>query len=53
MVQTEAQRRTSLAYVKRSVTQKVVKFYPADSELLAWLFWRSVNLTGNQTKTSS
>lgn len=37
MAQTEAQRRAALNYVKRNVTQKVVKFYPADAELLAWL----------------
>lgn len=37
MAQTEAQRRAALKYVRENVTQKVVKFYPADAELLEWL----------------
>lgn len=37
MAQTEAQRRASLKYVRKNVTQKAVKFYPADADLLEWL----------------
>lgn len=37
MAQTEAQRMASLKYVRKNVTQKAVKFYPADADLLEWL----------------
>ena len=60
MALTDAQRRAQEAYRKRSVKQVAVRFYPADDELWAWLsakenkagymFWRSVDLTGNQTR---
>lgn len=36
MPQTEAQRRASAKYVRNHVKQKMVVFYPADAELLAF-----------------
>ncbi len=34
---TEAQRRASARYVKKSVRQVVVRFYPQDEELYGWV----------------
>ena len=36
MAQTEAQKRASAKYNREKVTQKGVRFYPADAELLAY-----------------
>lgn len=36
MAQSEAQRRASAKYVRENVTRKMVAFYPADAELLAF-----------------
>ena len=41
MALTEAQRRAQAKYVRETVKQTTVRFYPK--------FWRSVDLTGNQT----
>lgn len=36
MAQSEAQRRASAKYIRDNVTRKMVAFYPADAELLAF-----------------